>query len=97
MDRLRPAVQTYHGAKQSLMVENSLLERLKRLSLQEDAILFMTLMVAYQTFLSRYTGQNDILVGSRITNRNIGEIESLIGFSSNTLVYRADLGGNPTI
>lgn len=97
MDRPRPAVQTYRGAKQSLMVENSLLEKLKRLSLQEDATLFIILMVAYQTFLARYTGQNDILVGSRITNRNIGEIESLIGLSSNTLVYRADLSGNPTI
>ena len=51
---------------------------------------------AYQSFLSRYTGQDDIIVGSPIANRNVKEIEGLIGFFANTLVYRADFSGNPT-
>ncbi|PDZ09110.1 non-ribosomal peptide synthetase [Bacillus pseudomycoides] len=96
MDRPRPAVQTHRGASQSLMVANSLREKLKELSLQEDSTLFMTLMAAYQSFLSRYTGQDDILAGSPIANRNVKEIEGLIGFFANTLVYRADFSGNPT-
>ncbi len=56
----------------------------------------MTLLAAYQSFLSRYTGQEDILVGSPIANRNYREIEGLIGFFVNTLVYRANLSGRPT-
>ena len=51
---------------------------------------------AYQSFLSRYTGQDDIIVGSPIANRNVKEIEGLIGFFANTLVYRADFSENPT-
>ena len=96
MDRPRPAVQTHRGASQSLIVANSLQEKLKDLSLQEGCTLFMTLMAAYQSFLSRYTGQDDIIVGSPIANRNVKEIEGLIGFFANTLVYRADFSGNPT-
>ena len=71
-------------------------EKLKDLSLQEGCTLFMTLMAAYQSFLSRYTGQDDIIVGSPIANRNVKEIEGLIGFFANTLVYRADFSENPT-
>ena len=51
--------------KSSLIVANSLQEKLKDLSLQEGCTLFMTLMAAYQSFLSRYTGQDDIIVGSQ--------------------------------
>lgn len=76
------------------LVANSLQEKLKDLSLQEGCTLFMTLMAAYQSFLSRYTGQDDIIVGSPIANRNVKEIEGLIGFFANTLVYRADFSGN---
>ena len=82
--------------KSVLIVANSLQEKLKDLSLQEGCTLFMTLMAAYQSFLSRYTGQDDIIVGSPIANRNVKEIEGLIGFFANTLVYRADFSGNPT-
>ncbi|SFX81224.1 amino acid adenylation domain-containing protein [Thermoactinomyces sp. DSM 45891] len=96
MDRPRPAVQTHRGDVQSVMLPNSVLESLKKVSQQEGSTLFMTLMAAYQSFLSRYTGQDDILVGSPIANRNVKEIEGLIGFFANTLVYRADLSGNPT-
>ncbi|SDZ38329.1 amino acid adenylation domain-containing protein, partial [Thermoactinomyces sp. DSM 45892] len=71
-------------------------EKLKEMSRQEGSTLFMTLLTAYQSFLSRYTGQEDILVGSPIANRNYREIEGLIGFFVNTLVYRADMTGNPT-
>ena len=73
-----------------------LLSQLKDISRQEGSTLFMTLMAAYQSFLARYTGQKDILVGSPIANRNHKGVEGLIGFFVNTLVYRSDLSGTPT-
>ena len=56
----------------------------------------MTLLAAFQTLLYRYTGQEDIVVGSPIANRNRAEIEGLIGFFVNTLVLRSNFSGNPT-
>ena len=56
----------------------------------------MTLLAAFQVLLYRYTGQDDIAVGSPIANRNRAEIEGLIGFFVNTLVMRTDLSGDPT-
>ena len=56
----------------------------------------MTLLAAFQILLHRYTGQDDIVVGSPIANRNRIEIEGLIGFFVNTLVLRTDHSGNPT-
>src|SRR5207237_6763653 len=60
-DRPRPAVQTFHGASQSLVLPRSLAEALKRLSRQEGVTLFMTLLAAFKTLLCRYTGQEDIV------------------------------------
>ena len=56
----------------------------------------MTLLAAFQTLLARYSGQDDIVVGSPIAGRNHAEIEGLIGFFVNTLVLRTDLSGDPT-
>ena len=57
--------------------------------------MYMTLLAAFQTLIHRYTGEDDIVVGSPIANRNRHEIETLIGFFINTLVMRSDLSGNP--
>jgi non-ribosomal peptide synthetase component F len=56
----------------------------------------MTLLAAFVTLLSRYSGQQDIVVGSPIANRNRAEVEGLIGFFANTLALRTDLSGDPT-
>ncbi len=56
----------------------------------------MLLLAAFQTFLYRYTGQDDIAVGSPIANRHRDEIKGLIGFFVNTLVLRTNLSGDPT-
>ncbi len=95
-DRPRPAVQTYRGESQSLTLSPELSEGLKKLSRQEGATLFMTLLAVFQVLLYRYTGQEDVVVGTPIANRNRAEIEGLIGFFVNTLVLRTDLSGNPT-
>jgi non-ribosomal peptide synthetase component F len=55
----------------------------------------MTLLAAFQTLLYRYTGQEDICIGSPIANRNRSETEELIGFFVNTLVLRTDMSENP--
>ncbi|MEG4117287.1 amino acid adenylation domain-containing protein [Microcoleus sp. N9_B4] len=95
-DRQRPAVPSYRGAKQFITLSPALSEALKLFSQQESATLFITLLAAFQTLLYRYTGQVDIAVGTPIANRNLSEIEALIGFFVNSLVLRADLSGNPT-
>ena len=95
-DRPRPAAQTYRGVKQSLVLSKSLTEALKSLSQKEGATLFMTLLAAFQTLLHRYTGQDDIVVGSPIAGRTRIETEELIGFFVNTLVLRTGLSGEPT-
>jgi amino acid adenylation domain-containing protein len=94
-DRPRPAVQTFHGATKTFAFPKGLTEALQKLSRKEGVTLFMTLLAAFQSLLHRYTGQNDIVVGTPIANRTRAEIEGLIGFFVNTLVMRTDTTGNP--
>ena len=79
-----------------LTLSPTLTQALKTLSQQYGVTLFMTLLAAFQTLLHRYTGQDDIAVGSLIANRNRVELEGLIGFFVNTLVLRTDLSGDPS-
>ncbi|MHC0066348.1 amino acid adenylation domain-containing protein [Nostoc sp. UIC 10890] len=95
-DRPRPAVQTSHGAEESIKLSPAVIKQLKAIARQEGVTLFMLLLAAFQTFLYRYTGQDDIAVGSPIANRQRQEIKDLIGFFVNTLVLRTDVSGNPT-
>ncbi|MBD1872290.1 amino acid adenylation domain-containing protein [Nodosilinea sp. FACHB-131] len=95
-DRPRPAVQTYQGATYPIHISPTLSQALETFSQQSGASLFMTLLAAFQTLLYRYTGQEDITIGSPIANRHRSEVEGLIGFFVNSLVMRSDLSGNPT-
>ncbi|BBC27134.1 condensation domain-containing protein [Pseudanabaena sp. ABRG5-3] len=95
-DRPRPSVQSFKGKTLSFLIPKTLTASLKSLSEQNEATLFMMLLAALQTLLFRYTGQNDIVVGSPIANRHQPEIENLIGCFINTLVLRTDLSGNPS-
>jgi acyl-CoA synthetase (AMP-forming)/AMP-acid ligase II/acyl carrier protein len=95
-DRPRPPVQTFRGARQSLVLSSRLTEELKHLSRREGATPFMSLLAAFTTLLYGYTGQDDIAVGTFIINRNRVETEGLIGFFINNLVLRTDLSGNPS-
>ena len=95
-DHPRPAVQTHRGARQELMLPDSLTEALRGMGRREGATLFMVLLAAFQALLARYSGQEDIAVGSPIAGRNQAETEDLIGFFVNTLVLRTDLSGDPT-
>ncbi|MUG96489.1 amino acid adenylation domain-containing protein [Scytonema sp. UIC 10036] len=95
-DYPRPAVQTFRGATYSFELSKELFVSLNKLSQQQGSTLFMTLLAGFQILLCRYTGQQDIVVGSPIANRNRADIEGLIGFFVNTLVLRTNLAGNPS-
>jgi len=95
-DRPRPATQSFRGARTSLQLSPQLSTGLKELSRREGVTLFMTLLAAFQTLLSRYSGQQDIVVGTDVANRNYRETEGLIGFFVNQLVLRTDLSREPT-
>lgn len=95
-DRPRPAVQTFRGGRQTLVVPKSLIHGLTALSQKSGVTLFMTLLAAFKILLARLTGQYDIVVGSPIAGRDRPEIENLIGLFLNTLVLRTNLSDNPT-
>jgi amino acid adenylation domain-containing protein len=95
-DRPRTASQTFAGARRQVRLDAGLVHRLEQLGRDEGATLFMTMLAAFALMLHRYTGQDDIVVGSPIANRNRAEVEQLIGFFVNTLVMRIDVGGSPT-
>jgi hypothetical protein len=92
-DRPRPAVQSYRGAREFFRLEAAAAGALRQLSRAHDCTLFMTLLAAFQALLYRYSGQEEILVGTDIAGRNRAEVEPLIGFFVNQLVLRGQLSG----
>lgn len=92
-DRPRPTTPSYAGATQTLHLSPQVTRTLAQLSQQQGVSLFMTLLAAFQTLLYRYTGQEDIAIGSPIANRHRSELEGLIGFFVNSLVMRTKLSG----
>ncbi|TYQ29818.1 amino acid adenylation domain-containing protein [Pseudanabaena sp. UWO310] len=95
-DRPRPAVQSFTGKTLSFTIPKDLTAALRDLSQQTGNTLFITLLAALQTLLFRYSGQEDILIGAPIANRQQPELENLIGCFINTLVLRTDLSANPS-
>jgi amino acid adenylation domain-containing protein len=94
-DRSRPPAQSYRGDHCTFELPAEIMSRLNALAQDEGATLFMVLLAAFKVLLLRWTGQQDIVVGSTIAGRTHRELEGLIGFFVNTLVLRTDLGGNP--
>jgi amino acid adenylation domain-containing protein len=95
-DRPRPETSSFRGASHAFELTKSLSGELRALSQQSGVTLFMTLMAAFQTLLGYYSGQEDVVVGTDVANRNRAETEGLIGFFVNQLVLRTDLSGKPT-
>ncbi|HEX6098724.1 MAG TPA: condensation domain-containing protein, partial [Thermoanaerobaculia bacterium] len=87
-DHPRPAIQSVVGASEKILLDAQLTARMKRLAEQHGGTLYMALLAAFQALLHRYTGQDDICVGSPIANRQYGETEGLIGMFVNTLALR---------
>ena len=95
-DYPRRAVQSFRGGREYFSLSEKLSKELKELGQHEGATLFMTLLAAFQLLLHQYSGQDDIVVGSNIANRNRGAVEKLIGFFVNNIMLRTSLAGNPT-
>ena len=95
-DHPRPVKQSFRGTRQSLSLPESLTKAVNELSGRDGVTQFMTLLAAFQVLVYRYSGQEDVVVGLPIANRNRTEIEGLIGFFVNTLVLRTDLSEKPT-
>jgi amino acid adenylation domain-containing protein len=95
-DHPRTLTPTYQGTNYTCLLPLILQEEVKRLSRDEEVTLFMTLLAAFLVVLSSVSGQEDIVVGTSIANRQRVELEETIGFFVNTLLLRTDLSGNPS-
>jgi hypothetical protein len=95
-DKPRPPIRMFRGGRRSFQLTAELSERIRALGRQENATVFMTMLAALQTLLYRYTGQEDISVGSPISGRTHPETENIVGCFVNTLVLRIDLSGEPS-
>jgi amino acid adenylation domain-containing protein len=95
-DHPRPAVQSFRGACRAIAVPRPVADALKALAGDERVTLFMAVLAAFQVLLHRWTGQDDLVVGTITTGRKLRELEGLLGYFLNPVVLRTDLGGEPT-
>ncbi|HEV2988768.1 MAG TPA: amino acid adenylation domain-containing protein [Candidatus Angelobacter sp.] len=95
-DRPRPAIRTQGGVQIPIELSPELARDLQEFGKREGSTTFMTLMAAFHALLARYTGQDDLLVGSPVAGRGQVELESLIGFFVNMVVFRSGLRSQPT-
>src|SRR4029079_19594638 len=94
--RPRPSVLSRNGGTVPVRLSPQLAARLKALARECDASVFMVLLPGFDLLLQRYSGRDDLLVGTQVANRDRRELESLVGFFINTIVVRADLAGRPS-
>ncbi|MFD4775049.1 amino acid adenylation domain-containing protein [Streptomyces sp. NPDC058427] len=97
VDRPRPAVQTHNGASEFFVLDAELSARVHALALAHGVTPFMVLLSAYYVLLHRYSGQDDVIVGSPVTGRTQQEFSSVYGYFVNPLPLRADLSADPTV
>ncbi len=95
-DRPRQPVQRHDGSHHHIALDRQLADDLVALGQEEGATLFITMLAAFTTLLYRLSGEEHIVVGSPIANRNNLELQGLIGFFTNTIALRTCLGGNPS-
>ena len=95
-DREREKEQSYRGRSEKVEVSGGVSEGLREMSRREGVTLFMSLLAAFNVLLHRYTGAEDVVIGSPIAGRTLPETEKIIGCFVNMLALRADLSGNPT-
>ncbi|MEM7346461.1 MAG: amino acid adenylation domain-containing protein, partial [Chloroflexota bacterium] len=95
-DYPRPKTQSFRGQYKQITIASEVTDRLRRLSQAADVTLFMTIYAALATLLARHSGQQDIVIGTPIANRQNKDTESLIGFFINTLALRLDLSKDPS-
>ena len=95
-DRPRPAAQSFRGAAHSFAIPPELRAALLGVAREQGATLFMVLLAAFKVLLKRWSGQDDLVIGTPIAGRTRAETEHLIGFFVNLLALRTDLSGDPS-
>ncbi|MCY8548284.1 condensation domain-containing protein, partial [Bacillus vallismortis] len=95
-DKRRPAEQQFTGGKVTFQMDKKITARIKRIARQNRSTLYMTLVALYSAFLSRVSGQDDIVIGSPIAGRPHADLEAVLGMFVNTLALRTRPAGNKT-
>lgn len=95
-DYSRPKVQSFRGGRLFFQIEEEKTQALRQLAQSEGATLFMVLLAAFKVLLSRYAGQQDIIVGSPIAGRQNSQLEPVVGFFVNHLALRTSVEGEPS-
>ncbi len=93
-DNPRPPQQTYQGKSLKLNLSSQLIKQLKQISREQESTLFMTVLTVFGILLSKYSNQNDLVIGTPIANRNYSQCEEIIGFFANTLAVRINIENN---
>ncbi|MDP7094523.1 MAG: amino acid adenylation domain-containing protein, partial [Gammaproteobacteria bacterium] len=96
LDKPRPPVEAHAGAARSLQLDKNLASRLDELAVSSGCTLFVVMLAALNTLLYRYSGEDDLVIGTPISGRQRSELEGIVGFFLNTLAIRADMSGNPS-
>jgi amino acid adenylation domain-containing protein len=96
LDKPRPAQRSPRAGRVPVVLAREPSEALEALAQREGCSLFMVLLAGYQALLARWSGQEDVVVGSPVAGRTRAEVEGLIGLFVNTLVLRTDVSGEPT-
>jgi surfactin family lipopeptide synthetase A len=97
IDRPRPTHPTFRGSSIGTVLDPALSKRLKQLTTDQNATLFMVLLAAYNVLLQGYSGQDDIVVGAPNANRDHDDTESLSGYFISMLPMRTEVSGDPTL
>ncbi|MGH9823510.1 MAG: condensation domain-containing protein, partial [Blastocatellia bacterium] len=95
-DRPRPAAQTFRGESEQVRWLPESVGRLRAVATRHHATVYMVMLAAFECFLCRYTGQEDILVGTPVSGRGKADFAGIVGYFLNPLVMRAHLSGNPS-
>ncbi len=88
LDYLRPAEIKFAGASINFKLNSELTDKINQMAMEENVTLYMILLDLFNILLSKYSGQEDIIVGSPISGRNYAEVDSIIGMFVNTLAMR---------
>ncbi|MDO8955135.1 MAG: amino acid adenylation domain-containing protein [Gammaproteobacteria bacterium] len=92
-DKTRPKKIDYHGHSISFELGKELSAKLKALAQSRGVTLYVVLLSGFYILLHKYTGQEDIIIGTPVANRHYSQIENLIGFFVNSLALRARVDG----
>ena len=95
-DRVRPAVQSFRGGRLSRCLDTELVEALRQVGRRHETTLHAVLLAAFQALLHRCSGQEDLVTGSPVANRDLPELEGVVGCFADDVAVRARLAGNPT-